>query len=350
MANKKKKKVNRPGGSSRPLTSHTGGGGLAPTTTLARAGGKTKRDAFYSDSDPETSQPPLKKKTKEEPSESESESSSEDESVGSSLAASYEFVKYGANQSETWHYVPKGSENKEGKNKMEKLYGGTSHAREKRSYASQREKQALRWLSTVLFKKYGGEEIQTYYDEANDRIVVSSNKNTVNNKMRTDFASNTGLDEIPGQTREGRHSDKLRAGDKYATQNAIKDAVKNYRFFVPPSVESGRDGLHAERRIKEHVESEGDEMDLSHLGGVKRPCAVCTVALDIMDSARAGPLWPSDSALKGYTKEQIQQHLIDNDVPTHVTRDRVTGKLTTGHDTDSESEAETYPDGGWESD
>lgn len=264
----------------------------------------------------------------------------DDDAADADDLSSYEWVKYGGGQSETWHFVPKEWKDKVGGSKLTRMYSaGTPQA--PRSYASEREKQALRWLSTVLFTKFpGAVEIQAYFDTATQTIHVSSNKNSVNKDLSKFLASFDGTKlAAPTTPRETRHRDKLLAGLKApsADQKPIFDAIKAKKFKVPATDETV--DLHAERRImKELAGRTMDDTTKGWLGGVKRPCAVCAVALKLA-SSRPGPRWTSGAAMHGYTKEEIEQFFKSHSLVTHTTGTK--GAPTTGHDTDSDSDAET---------
>lgn len=253
---------------------------------------------------------------------------------------SYEWVKYGGGQSETWHFVPKAWKDQVDGTKLQRMYAGSA-PRAPRSYGSEREKQALRWLSTALFHKFpGAVEIQAYYDSATGTIYVSSNKNSVNEELRK-FLNSFDETKLPttGDERQKRHHDKLVAGLKASRpdQKAIFDAIKAKKFKVPATDETV--DLHAERRIEKELAGRMmDDTTKGWLGGVKRPCAVCAVALQLA-SSRPGPRWTSGAAMHGYTKDQIEQWFSDHKLKTHTTQTK--GAPTTGHDTDSDSDADT---------
>jgi len=273
----------------------------------------------------------------------------------------FEWVEYGAGQSKTWHLVPKGwaERGKKSDPKIDKMYDSTDQVSEQRSYAGDREVQALRWLSTVVFANADfakGEEIQAYYDKATDQVILSSNKNAVNNKLKeylkTPDAIKKLRDAMGGTERERRHYDKLVGREEArAEQQAIVDAILKGQFVVPDNLPKDQGDLHAERRIERHLGGRPlDDTDQGYLGGVKRPCAACTFALNLVGKARSGPLWPSRSALGGLTIDQIHQLFLDQGQLTYVTAPRTGGRPTTGYNTDSDSDKSAKEDGGDEDD
>jgi hypothetical protein len=263
---------------------------------------------------------------------------------------SFEWVLHGANQSATLHLVPKNWGQREGSTKIEKMYDSTHQVSEKRSYKDDRETQALRWLSTVVFAKpelKAGMEIQAYFDKETKTILISSNKNTVNAKLAEYLATPgaiASLRDFMSPGREDRHFQKLVGKeDVYAEQDEIVTAILTGQFRVPPALPKARGDLHAERRIHEYLQTLDpdramDDKTKGHLGGVKRPCAACTVALNLVGKARSGPIWPSTAGLGGLASDAIQQTFMNGSQLTYVTQPRDGGKPTTGHNTDSDSD------------
>ncbi|TKD12289.1 hypothetical protein [Polyangium fumosum] len=295
----------------------------------------------------------------------EEEEEEEEEKLPVTPVQKLEWVKYGANQSETWHRVGKEWQSSKKKSKLHKLYWDDKHVRSERSFSPDRPKQVLRWLSTLLFAKYRkGEEIQSYYNTKTKTVVVSSNNNSVNAAIFRDIKNKTVLKINSSDLkteRQKRHVGKLlnKLEELYAPKKKLKDdemndvlkaikddemndvlkAIKKFEFEIPDPVEASRDGLHAERRIMAHVKGK-DNLDMRYLGGVKRPCAVCTIALGLLGTARSGPLWPSQSALRGYSRDEIIKHFEENGKApvTYVTLEKTTKKPTMKHDTDSDSD------------
>jgi len=271
--------------------------------------------------------------------------------------------------------------------------------RSRRSYRGERVKQVLRWLSTLLFTRFrDGVEIQCYWLPPASlgqvgTIVVSSNVNSVNAQIK-DFLSQDrgsiwiGLARLlvfaesmeTLSPRQARHLRKIQKLHHYLDgAEDLFEAIRANNFEVPS--EETRNGLHAERRIKKLVGSKGVLFDPLLLGGVKRPCLVCKMALDLNHhhGLRAGylygdswqeienvidlnaaleyaPKFGIDLRLKGgkkmdwvllqsrlnpdKIKKLILQHALQNGVITHVSYDRLDQSYTGGEDTDSESESE----------
>lgn len=254
-------------------------------------------------------------------------------------------VKLGANQSETHHIVPADRAALPDRGKFEHLYAGGEGERRKRSFSGERPRQILRWIATVLFAHFPeGVEIQCYWDAANSVLLISSNKVSVNKKIKAALANGIGQFEATqraGQYEEGRtsrHARKLLVRAKHDGQADIYDALKNNRVLVPEeklTLNGKPVDVHAERRIQRAL---GKPLDPACLAGVKRPCLVCASALGIISRSHPGPSWNSTPALFGYDLEDVLNHAVANGVITHVTRDRFTGSLDTGHGTDSESD------------
>jgi hypothetical protein len=246
-------------------------------------------------------------------------------------------IQYGANQSETHHVVPASRAGKPVGPKLEHLYKGGSGERTARSFAGERPRQILRWIATVLFARFpGAVEVQCYWDTATETLWVSSNRNSENKKIAAALAK--GFELLGGEFalgREIRHAKKLLVRKKHDGQEEIFSALAKGLARVPP--EEFEVDFHAERRIQYTL---GKQLDPSFLAGVKRPCLVCAIALKITAQSRPGPSWNSAPALSGYTLDQVLNHAVANGIITHVTRDRVTGKLDIGHDTDSGSDEE----------
>jgi hypothetical protein len=252
-------------------------------------------------------------------------------------------IKLGANQSETHHVVSDSKSKVPEKKKFEFLYNDSFGERKQRSFAQERPRQILRWIATVIFAKLPTSvEIQCYWDADNNVIWISSNKWSQNKKIgetvKQIVKEKKSFDKLkydPGRTR--RHAVKLLERVKYDEQQAIYDALEGGKIIVPLQryPESGKlIDLHAERRIRLEF---GKDLDPNYLAGVKRPCLVCADALKILNRSKPGPVWNSGPGLVGYTLLDVLDHAVANDVITHVTRDRFTKLLDTGHDTDSES-------------
>jgi hypothetical protein len=258
--------------------------------------------------------------------------------------ATHTWVQYGANQSETHHRVPRDWEENEEKTKIEKMYVEGSEQRSKpRGYESERPKQALRWLSTLIFAKFPeGVEIQSYYEKGT--ITVSSNKTSVNEKIQGYLDGGTSpieqLRKIKATTaREIRHKAKLLDRANYPEQENIWKALNKRKIEVPTDEFTSDDekvDLHAERRIKH----KRPKLDPDLLGGVKRPCLVCTTNLNLKN-ARPGPSWASGAALHGYKLDDLKEMANEQNILTYVSEDRDTGKPSMDFDSESDSNAES---------
>ena len=280
-----------------------------------------------------TAKKKLKTKKKEE-------ISSEEEEEPNPFVA----VQYGGGQSETHHIIPRTwTESTEGA-KINKMYQGSEQISHPRSYAPERPKQLLRWLATLVFAKYSeGVEIQCYYDTDSKTLYVSSNKNSVNKKIREHYGKEwvKKLGEEKGSTdRQIRHGKKLLVRDKRDGQGVVWTALENGNVVVPDT--DHKVDYHAERRIQEKV---GKALDPEYLGGVKRPCLVCARALNLVN-ARRGPAWNSAPGLFGYTLGEVLEHALENQTITYVTLMRSLKKpgkkvtLTTDYDSESDSDAD----------
>ncbi len=261
----------------------------------------------------------------------------------------FKWQKYGG-QYATIHRVKTSwskTKKKRGETLYRSMYGGTDRIRRERSFVKERKKQILRWLATFLLNKYKGTEIQCYYvagEGAVASVIISSNKDKVNKTMASAIAHRTLLKPFKGGSkRVRRHTTKLLDRKAYPDQKDTKTAILNYEMTVPAApVPAYTVDLHAERRIRDHV---GEQLDPSSLGGVKRPCLVCACALGL-DESRAGPMWPSKAGRGGWTQTEVEKHAEQHGLLTHMTEDKYSGKLTTGHDTDSESDVEDTVMGG----
>lgn len=257
-------------------------------------------------------------------------------------------VKLGANQSETHHIVPVAKATLPSRGKFEHLYKDAAGERGARSFAGDRTRQILRWIATVLFTHFpNAVEIQCYWDKDNGRLWISSNKRLENARICEALSQGIGQFEAALMAnaypagRQHRHAMKLLGRKKYDEQTAIYEALKAKKVLVPSEKLTQGDGkevdVHAERRIRRAF---GKDLDPTCLAGVKRPCLVCARALGITTRSHPGPSWNSTPALYGYTLQDVLDHAIANGVITHVTRDRYTGLLDTGHDTDSGSDVD----------
>jgi hypothetical protein len=250
-------------------------------------------------------------------------------------------VKLGANQSETHHIVPTSKLPLPKTKKFAHLYTGTEGLRGMRSFGGERPRQILRWIATALFARFpDAVEIQCYWHAGSATLWISSNKLSVNKKLVEGFKGGVCQAVASSYTagRQFRHAKKLFVRDKHEGQQDIFTAFSAGTVHIP--LTDHTDGekksvdVHAERRIQAAI---GEDLDPAFLAGVKRPCLVCATALKILGSSRPGPSWNSRPALYGYSLEEVLAHAEANNIMTHVTLDRFTNKLDTGHDTDSDS-------------
>ncbi|MDP5280611.1 DUF4157 domain-containing protein [Sphingomonas sp. DG1-23] len=258
---------------------------------------------------------------------------------------------YGGGQSQKIFGLPSDWEKsikKKSATKMEKMFSSGENISEARDYGHQRAKQMLRWVASLLYKYYPNcVEIQCYY--RHNYIYVSSNKNSVNNKMRQDLAGGmrtllkTAFEasypknmDKDFRKRIKHHGKKLLSKTLNDGQEDVWDAIRNNRIIVPNTLYDV--DLHAERRIQEHL---GIKLNKKYLGGVKRACTVCAIDLDLTDLS-VGPFWPSKAALGGYDKDHIKETMEDEEIFSHVTKSKRTGKLTTDYDSDSDSGTDEY--------
>ena len=272
---------------------------------------------------------------------------------GRSLQMSFE--NYGGGQSKKIFFVPsdwKKKVKKKSATKIAKMFSESPYVSVARSYDSQRVKQILRWIASLLFKNYSDcVEIQCYFHDG--VIYVSSNKNSVNDKiwndlesgflklLETSFKANfpSNMDD-DFRKRIHDHGRKLFSQWYNDGQDDILGALESNAIIIPTKKHDV--DLHAERRIQEYL---GIQLDPNLLGGVKRACTVCAIDLKIAKEVSVGPFWPSKSALGGYDEEAIKKAMEDGKIYSRVTLSkRMTQKpkYTTDYDSDSDSDADEY--------
>ena len=242
--------------------------------------------------------------------------------------------------------------------RLERIYADSPGlVREPRSYAPDRQRQVLRWLSTVLKQKFPESmEVQSYFDAERNRIVVSANSSQGNKNIRR-FLRDGGLTRLLDSTpasltdmtaRELRHLTKLSrrmdptppAGSEAA--KAVFAAITECRFEVPKRAYTSQGAgirLHAERRIKDHVAQQGVALDPAQLAGTMRPCGTCASELELPPQAHRGPFWQSAPARYGVDIEDLIRQDQRDGTGTSITRTRE-AVLTFDVDTDSDSDAE----------
>ncbi len=245
------------------------------------------------------------------------------------------------------------------KNRLEKIYANNADlVRLPRSYETERPRQMLRWLSTVIKDRFPtAREIQCYFHAGSGQIVVASNTNEANAELEEFFATG-GAEELAEHAeassgaREARHAGKLRkslanadtltAGNSGAMpQDKVRAAIAAGRFRVPRTSFNERGStikLHAERRIQHYVrETFGELLDRRLLAGTMRPCGTCADELGLDDGERRGPFWLSRAGQAFADTPRIIERNIASGVGTFVTKTRE-GRVTTDHDTDSDSD------------
>lgn len=225
------------------------------------------------------------------------------------------------------------------------------------SYEDDRVRQALRWLSTSLLKTFStGIEFQCYLH--GDTVYVSSNVDAVNKELlrqiKDSVAKNRTLIEQlktlnpddagasdGAKARQERHGKKMDAelkrakdGDKlrHAGHGPVVQAILNRKVEVVGINDQGtyksgarkgetklvadhpdyKDGFHAERRIIDALNKKFANFDFDpmKLGGVKRPCAVCALALNLMGTRVPGPIWASAAATMNMPPEDFAEGLL----------------------------------------
>ncbi|MEU0984608.1 eCIS core domain-containing protein [Streptomyces griseus] len=198
-----------------------------------------------------------------------------------------------------------------------------------RSYAGEPDKQAMRWVSTVV-KNYltekGENPIEIQAAIHGEKLYIAGNTTAANSLLASELGGLSGsaflkkvLKEYPADSddllrgdaegRLARHSDKT---DKRIANDSADEAVtEKYANVItalaePVTVASGGDeGYHAERRIVDHLTGDEPEKVIpDSLAGTKRPCVSCYANLFIGTEARPGPLWISGAAnigMAGYS-------------------------------------------------
>jgi hypothetical protein len=243
--------------------------------------------------------------------------------------------------------------------------------RKPRSYAAERPRQALRWLSTALRRWVPGKsvEIQTYYDPVKKEVWVSSNQDALNEKLREFLATGGLMEALAGEEQAANHGQRMQTNRTYRHVSKLKRmleelkrtpehtltdsekearnvlaAIAEGRFRVPPPREKPKEGdpplvnLHSELRIRDaYLAETGRLPDPLQLTGTRRPCGTCAKDLDLPEDARRGAFWMSRAARVHHDPEQVADENAKASIPTFITQTR--DKRWTEHpNTDSESD------------
>lgn len=271
-----------------------------------------------------------------------------------------------------------------------------------KSYEDDRNAQARRWASTVVFKylnnvdKQRTEEIQTGVKEEETEeeieeetkevkedkgkrekvLGISANENIRNEWIRKNVKNMEHIKEMARALIKKMDGEK--DSGKKSKQKSVKlfknsnEAIRTLRHCakllrdkydeagsfdkiqVPDKVAAKKDKLHAELRLV----AEGFELTK----GVKRPCVACAIVLkdEGVEVQSTGPFWVSDAALKSVKEKhklpmknaQLSSEHIDTlaDLAAEFMEKSVYsqvqgGKPTADYDTDSDSDIETKSDG-----
>jgi hypothetical protein len=274
--------------------------------------------------------------------------------------ANTKWVPYGGGQSEKAFNLP--VKNAEAMNDPDRTTSKTDAAtkdnpntRGEKSYGEDRTKQGLRHMSAVVYgylRHNGIEPQEVQMSLANGRLHISGNTEAANEKLRSktkdkDGNPITSKDALKTMVdkkfrnigrgaladRIGRHQAKVKnnlVGDEVHSRYKGLEGALGHPFQVPKALDKSRDGLHAERRLAEHL---GD--DFNGAAGIKRPCAACNAA--IYDSKqRNGPSWSSRAAT-----QDVDPRKIANTPPTSFSTPKGGGRPTDQIDTESDSEPES---------
>lgn len=230
-----------------------------------------------------------------------------------------------------------------------------------RSFEQDRQRQPLRWLSTVLKEAFDNSlEVQCYFDAKRRQIILSTNR-TFLNKQIQEFVHSGKLAAMLAASpprlaplqpdRVERHFAKLVGRMDVAmnphsggASDAVLTAIADGRIQVADPddrAEVRRMALHAERRILQHQEARfGESLQLSNLAGTMRPCGDCAEALGADPNVRRGPFFDSQAARMLTDSDQTRTRNERGGIGTFVTLTRDDPpRLTFAHDTDSDSDA-----------
>jgi hypothetical protein len=246
-------------------------------------------------------------------------------------------------------------------NRLEKVFANNpEQISEPRSYEADRARQMLRWQSTLLKARFpDSKEIQSYYHAPAKTLVVSSNLNVMNTELAnqlgrgnvSEMAEALARSDTPLAGRERRHVEKLRAALRIGSANTLPGTpgevldkmMSNGGLQVSDRKFTHRGetvDLHAERRIKHHVQDNfSAAVDPQLLGGTMRPCGTCAEDLGFDDTRHRGPFWLSRVAQARIDTPGVIERNVERAIGTRVTRTRE-GKITIDYDTDSDSDVD----------
>ncbi|MFC3394638.1 hypothetical protein [Brenneria rubrifaciens] len=214
-----------------------------------------------------------------------------------------------------------------------------------RSYAGERERQVLRWLSSVMLNAFtSGMEVQAYYDRVSDEIWISSNARGTNRKMRMLLNENGLQGELQKQLQAAKSNPDT--NDRWLRHAMRLEKMLNDRSVWPPDAqpvleaivarrfrvssenfhfnEGGQQiDLHAEHRIKRAFENAtGRMLESDRIVGTKRTCGTCAEALQFSDSQQRGPFWQTRAASASINIKAAIRNNIAKGIPTYISRDR----------------------------
>lgn len=284
------------------------------------------------------------------------------------------FVPYGAKQRLTYHRaggddagVSPDRWNVEGGRKIENLYRRSAGIRERREYSENEEiKRYLRHCAAVLAIKFNiADEIQCYYGE--EKVYVATNNRTdiralsaINGRSVAEYEEilqQSCSEIINGPANNDRTPNRIGFRDKLTDLILQKEGndplLRKLRHGLPcpdPLKECkfeliegdyGIPGLHAERRILYHLRSmkghESNFLNPLRLGGIRRPCFICSVlCFSDMSQVHPGPVWVSDAASKPRNISEmflILEALRNKENKTYISK--VEDGLTMDNDTES---------------
>lgn len=290
------------------------------------------------------------------------------------------FKSFGANQSLTFHrpgrnmatYSPQHRDR--GKlSKLNRMYKGSSGIRARRRYTKEEEiKRYLRHCAAAFKLSYNlGSEIQCYYDDEEQIVYVAVNTQRDERKISkiggeklSECLENTqrslrktnDVSAFRGKAKSNtaRLSDRItkplfrRLKHNLTCPAALRKAI--FKIIKSSEVNFKIPGLHAERKILYYLRSQKGNDNISldplRLGGIRRPCFVCSaLCFKDMSQVHSGPCWVSIAA--STPKDVKEMFLIlgairNNENITHVSDNN--GQNTMDNDTDSSEGSECDQD------